>query len=61
LQIEGELPSREYEPKKIGKKQPEEKRIWEIRVKSIFKLDRAAEATAEEREHDDAPQEEVAA
>jgi hypothetical protein len=41
--------------------QPEKKTIWEIRVNSILKLDRAAKATAEEQEHDDAPQEGVAA
>ena len=61
VQIEGELRSREYEPRKVGEMQPEKKTIWEIRVNSILKLDRAAKATAEEQEHDDAPQEGVAA
>ncbi len=61
IQVEGELRSREYEPKKVGKKQPEKKTIWEIRVNSILKLDRAAKASREEQEQDDAPQEEAAA
>jgi single-strand DNA-binding protein len=61
IQIEGELRSREYEPKKGGKKQPEKKTIWEIRVNSILKLDRAANASREEQEQDDVPLEEVAA
>jgi single-strand DNA-binding protein len=61
VQIEGELRSREYEPRKVGNNQPEKKTVWEIRVNSILKLDRAAKATAEEQEHDDAPEEEVAA
>ncbi|MDE3104861.1 MAG: single-stranded DNA-binding protein [Acidobacteriota bacterium] len=50
LQIEGELRSRVYEPKKTGKKQPEKKTIWEIRVNSILKLDRAEKASPEEQE-----------
>ena len=58
VQIEGELRSREYEPKKTGENQPEKKTIWEIRVSSILKLDRAAKATPEEQEQDDASQEE---
>jgi single-strand DNA-binding protein len=49
LQVEGELRSREYLPKKGGKKQPEKKTIWEIRVDSILKLDRAEKAGAEEQ------------
>ena len=61
IQVEGELRSREYEPKKVGKKQPEKKTIWEIRVNSILKLDRAAKASREEQEQDDAPLEEAAA
>ena len=58
VQIEGELRSRKYQPAKVGKKQPEKKTIWEIRVSSILKLDRAAKATAED---DDEPTEEEAA
>ena len=61
VQVEGELRSREYEPKKAGKKQPEKKTIWEIRVNSILKLDRAAKASKEEQEQEEAPLEEVAA
>ena len=40
LQVEGELRSREYETKKVGKKAAQKKTIWEIRVNSILKLDR---------------------
>jgi single-strand DNA-binding protein len=61
IQVEGELRSREYEPKKVGKKQPDKKTIWEIRVNSILKLDRAAKASREEQEQEDAPLEEAAA
>jgi single-strand DNA-binding protein len=50
IQVEGELRSRKYQPAKVGKKQPEEKTIWEIRVNSILKLDRAAKAAAEDTE-----------
>jgi single-strand DNA-binding protein len=55
------LRSRKYLPAKVGKQQPDEKTIWEIRVSSILKLDRAAKATPEEQEEDDAPQEEAVA
>jgi len=58
VQVEGELRSRKYQPAKVGKKQPEERTIWEIRVNSILKLDRAAKAAPEDSE--DAPEEEVA-
>jgi len=50
LQVEGELRSREYETKKVGKKPSQKKTIWEIRVNSILKLDRAEKAGAEEQE-----------
>lgn len=60
LQVEGELRSREYEAKKVGKKAAQKKTIWEIRVNSILKLDRAAKASSEDSEHEDAPQEDVA-
>ncbi|HTF62667.1 MAG TPA: single-stranded DNA-binding protein [Edaphobacter sp.] len=56
LQIEGGLRSREYDSNKTGTKQT----IWEIRVDSILKLDRAEKAGSEEREHEDVPAEEVA-
>jgi single-strand DNA-binding protein len=54
IQVEGELRSRKYESKKTNSEQT----IWEIRVNSILKLDRAAKAAAEDSE--DAPEEEVA-
>ena len=57
IQAEGELRSREYDSKKKDSKQ----RIWEIRVDSILKLDRAEKAAPEEQENDDVSTEEVAA
>ena len=57
VQIEGELRSGKYESKKTNSAQT----VWEIRVNSILKLDRAAKATAEEQDEDDAPQEDAAA
>ena len=57
IQVEGELRSREYTSKKTDAKQ----RVWEIRVASILKLDRAEKAGPEDREHDDSPAEEAAA
>jgi single-strand DNA-binding protein len=64
VQVEGELRSREYTPKKAAgsksKKAETKQRIWEIRVASILKLDRAEKATPEEQEHDEATAGEVA-
>ena len=57
LQVEGELRSREYDSKKAGTKQT----IWEIRLNSILKLDRAEKANPEEQEHEDVNTEETAA
>jgi single-strand DNA-binding protein len=57
IQVEGELRSREYDSKKTNSKQT----IWEIRVNSILKLDRAAKSTPEEQEQEDAPVEKGAA
>ncbi len=57
IQVEGELRSREYDSKKTDAKQ----RVWEIRVASILKLDRAEKSAPEDREHDDTPAEETAA
>jgi single-strand DNA-binding protein len=54
IQVEGELRSRKYDSKKTSSEQT----IWEIRVDSILKLDRAAKAAAEDSE--DAPEEEAA-
>jgi single-strand DNA-binding protein len=50
LQVDGELRSREYETKKVGKKPAQKKTIWEIRVNSILKLDRAEKASPDEQE-----------
>ncbi len=57
LQVEGELRSREYDSKKAGTKQT----IWEIRLSSVLKLDRAEKANPEEQEHEDVNTEETAA
>ena len=57
IQVQGELRSREYDSKKTDAKQ----RVWEIRITSILKLDRAEKATAEDPEHDGAPEEDAAA
>jgi single-strand DNA-binding protein len=57
IQVEGELRSREYDSKKTNSKQT----IWEVRVNSILKLDRAAKSTPEEQEQEDAPVEKGAA
>lgn len=57
VQVEGELRSREYDSKKTESKQ----RIWEIRVSSILKLDRAESASADEQGPDDFPTEGSAA
>jgi len=57
IQVEGELRSREYQSKKTDTKQ----RVWEIRVASLLKLDRAEKATPEDQEHDETSQEETAA
>ena len=57
VQVEGELRSREYESKKTNSKQ----RVWEIRVSSILKLDRAEKSAPEDQDHDEVNQEETAA
>ena len=61
IQVEGELRSREYTSKKTNMKQ----RVWEVRVASILKLDRAEKAapedTQEDQQHDEVPLEEAAA
>jgi single-strand DNA-binding protein len=57
IQVEGELRSREYDSKKTNAKQ----RVWEIRVASILKLDRAEKSTQEDLEHEEARHEETAA
>ena len=55
--VEGELRSREYDSKKKGARI----RVWEVRVDSILKLDRAEKAAPEEQEHDELNQEDEAA
>ena len=57
IQVEGELRSREYDSRKTDSKQ----RIWEIKVDSILKLDRAEKSAPEDGDQDDASNEEVAA
>jgi single-strand DNA-binding protein len=58
LMVEGELRSRKYDSKKTSTEQT----IWEIRVDSILKLDRAEKAAPEEQDAaEDATQEDVAA
>ena len=55
--VEGPLHSREY----TSSKTDNEVRIWEVRVASILKLDRAEKAAPEDQEHDDNTGEEEAA
>ena len=50
IQVEGELRSREV---RRARRPNSEQTIWEIRVNSILKLDRAAKAAAEEQDEDD--------
>jgi single-strand DNA-binding protein len=57
IQLEGELRSREY----VSKKTESTQRIWEIRVASILKLDRAEKAVPEDQEQEEAPAKETAA
>ena len=49
VQVEGELRSRVY----TSKKTETEQRIWEIRVGTILKLDRAERSLPEEQAHDE--------
>ena len=46
IEVEGELRSRKYDSKKTNSEQT----IWEIRVNSILKLDRAQKAAAEDED-----------
>jgi single-strand DNA-binding protein len=46
IQVEGELRSRKFTSSKTNSEQT----IWEIRVNSILKLDRAAKAVAEDED-----------
>jgi single-strand DNA-binding protein len=57
VQVEGELRSREY----TSKKTETEQRVWEIRIGTILKLDRAEKSGPEEQGQDDAAPEGEAA
>jgi single-strand DNA-binding protein len=57
IQLEGELHSREY----VSPKTETRQRLWEIRVASILKLDRAEKSAAEQPKPEPAPDGEVAA
>ena len=57
LSVEGELRSRERTDKKTGQKE----RVWEVRVASILKLDRAEKANPEEQTDDELNPEDEAA
>jgi single-strand DNA-binding protein len=57
LSVEGELRSRERVDKKTNAKQ----RVWEVRVASILKLDRAEKVSQDEQEPEDTNLEEEAA
>jgi len=57
LAVEGELRSRERTDKKTGQNE----RIWEVRLTSILKLDRAEKAGPEEADNDEFNPEEEAA
>jgi single-strand DNA-binding protein len=57
LSVEGELRSRERTDKKTGQKE----RVWEVRVASILKLDRAEKASPDEQAGDDMNSEDEAA
>lgn len=57
LMVEGELRSRKYDSKKTSTGQT----IWEIRVDSILKLDRAEKATPEEQDPEGETHDDVAA
>ena len=57
IQVEGELRSRKYDSKKTNS----EHTVWEIRVNSILKLDRAEKSGPEEQDADDRTHEEAAA
>ena len=56
IQVEGELRSREYDSKKTNSRQ----RVWEIRVNSILKLERAEKAAPEDQDRDDSSAEDPA-
>ena len=57
VMVEGELRSRKY----TSTKNNAEQTVWEIRVDSILKLDRAAKASSDEQDEQSLAPEEVAA
>lgn len=57
IQVEGEVRNRECDSKKTDSKQ----RIWEIKIDSILKLDRAEKSAPEDGEQYDASSQEAAA
>jgi single-strand DNA-binding protein len=57
LSVEGELRSRERTDKKTGQKE----RVWEVRVASILKLDRAEKVSPDEQADDELNPEDEAA
>jgi single-strand DNA-binding protein len=58
IAIEGELRSREYQRElAVGtQKTTISQRVWEIRVDSVLKLDRAAKREASDENHEEVPQ-----
>ena len=56
--IEGELRSREYQRElTVGtQKATITQRVWEVRVDSVLKLDRAAKREASDENHEEVPQ-----
>ena len=58
IAIEGELRSREYQRElTVGtQKTTLTQRVWEIRVDSVLKLDRAAKREASDENHEEVPQ-----
>jgi len=58
IAIEGELRSREYQRELVvgTQKTALTQRVWEIRVDSVLKLDRAAKREASDENHEEVPQ-----
>jgi single-strand DNA-binding protein len=54
--IEGELRSREYQRELTVGAQKTTQRVWEVRVDSVLKLDRAAKREASDENHEEVPQ-----
>ncbi len=58
IAIEGELRSHEYQRERaVGtQKTTLTQRVWEVRVDSVLKLDRAAKREASDENHEEVPQ-----